>query len=117
MRILFDHGTPDGLVRALLTHSVTFAREKQWERLSNGALLTAGEQAGFELMLTTDSKIRYQQNLVGRRIALVVVTGSTDWARIKLCLAEISAAVDAAQAGSYTEVFVPFAPRPSSGRS
>ena len=44
-----------------------------WDRLSKGELLTAAEQAGFDLLLTTDKNIRYQQNLTGRKIALVVL--------------------------------------------
>jgi hypothetical protein len=77
MFILFDHGTPKGLVRALASHRVVTAQAMGWDRLDNGALLDAAERAGIELLLTTDRRIRYQQNLVGRRIAIVVVTGST----------------------------------------
>ncbi len=69
--ILFDHGTPRGLIRALAGHTVHTAQAKGWDTLSNGALLDAAEEAGFELVLTTDRRIRYQQNLRVRRIALV----------------------------------------------
>jgi hypothetical protein len=75
--ILFDHGTPKGLARALSGHTTHTAQSKGWDALSNGALLDAAEEAGFELLLTTDRRIRYQQNLQVRRIALVVLTGST----------------------------------------
>jgi hypothetical protein len=75
--VLFDHGTPKGLVRALSGLTVQTAQAKGWETLSNGALLTAAEEAGFELLLTTDRRIRYQQNLRVRRIALVVLTGAS----------------------------------------
>lgn len=54
-----------------------------WDTLSNGALLNAAEEAGFELLLTTDRRIRYQQNLRVRRITLVVLTGSTKWSRVR----------------------------------
>ena len=63
MLILFDHGTPKGLARALSGHTVHTAQAKGWDTLSNGALLTAAEEAGFELLVTTDRRIRYQQNL------------------------------------------------------
>lgn len=63
MRILFDHGTPSGIAAALAGHEVTEAIERGWERISNGALLTLAEEAGFEVVLTTDKRIRYQQNL------------------------------------------------------
>jgi hypothetical protein len=67
--ILFDHGTPNGLIRALPGHTVHTAQAKGWDTLSNGALLNAAEEAGFELLLTTDRRIRYQQNLRGRVVA------------------------------------------------
>jgi hypothetical protein len=82
--VLFDHGTPKGLARALsFAHTVHTAQSKGWDTLSNGALLDAAEEAGFELLLTTDRRIRYQQNLQVRRIALVVLTGSTRWSRVR----------------------------------
>jgi hypothetical protein len=61
--ILFDHGTPKGLPGALSGHAVHTAQARGWDTLSNGALLNAAEEAGFELLLTTDRRIRYQQNL------------------------------------------------------
>jgi hypothetical protein len=75
--VLFDHGTPKGLIRALPGHTVNTAQAKGWDTLSNGALLNAAEDAGFDVLLTTDRRIRHQQNLRARRIALVVLTGST----------------------------------------
>jgi hypothetical protein len=68
MRILFDHGAPHGLARELVGHTVTAANTMGWDRLSNGDLLKAAEETGFDLLLTTDHKIRYQQNLTGRKI-------------------------------------------------
>jgi hypothetical protein len=73
--ILFDHGTPQGLIHALPGHTFHTAQAKGWDTLSNGAFLNALEAAGFELLLTTDRRIRHQQNLQGRRVALVVLTG------------------------------------------
>jgi hypothetical protein len=81
--VLFDHGTPKGLIGKLPRHTVHTAQSKGWDTLSHGALLDAGEEAGFELLLTTDRRIRYQQNLRGRRIALVVLTGSTKWSLVR----------------------------------
>jgi hypothetical protein len=73
MRVLFDHGTPSGIARSLAGHEVTEAIERGWDRISNGELLTTAEAAGFELLLTTDKNIRYQQNLKDRKIAIVVL--------------------------------------------
>jgi hypothetical protein len=73
MLILFDNGTPAPLRHALKNHIVIEAFERGWDRLVNGELIAAAEAAGFELLLTTDKNMRYQQNLKGRRIAFVVV--------------------------------------------
>lgn len=108
MLILFDHGTPRGLARAFANHTVITAQAKGWDRLNNGALLDAAEEAAFNLLLTTDQRIRYQQNLSGRSIAIVVLAGSTKWSRVRLHLERIVAAVNAAAPGSYAEVEIPF---------
>ena len=73
MRILFDHGTPFPLRSSLSGHIITRTQDMGWDRLSNGELLTVAEQSGFEMLLTTDKNIRYQQNLAGRKIAIVVL--------------------------------------------
>ena len=108
MRILFDHGAPKGLTHALSVHIVETAQSRGWDRLPNGELLDAAENAGFDLMLSTDGGIRYQQNLAGRRIALVVLTGTTKWSRVRLHLERIAAVVNAAQPASYAEIAIPF---------
>ena len=66
MLILFDNGTPRGIARELDGHTVREARENGWDVLRNGELLDAAEAAGFDILLTTDKNIRYQQNLTGR---------------------------------------------------
>jgi hypothetical protein len=73
--------------------------------------LDAAEEAGFEMLLTTDRRIRYQQNLQVRRIALVVLTGSTRWSRVRQHTDRIAAAVASAATGSYAEVEIPFEPK------
>jgi hypothetical protein len=84
------------------------ARARRWDRLTNGALLTAAEAAAFDLLVTTDRPIRYQQNLSGRKIAIVVLAGSTKWSRIRVHFERIVAAVNAAVPWSYIEVEIPF---------
>ena len=108
MLILFDHGAPRGLARALPGHTVITARARGWDRLNNGALLKAAEDAGVDVLLTTDQRIRYQQNLSGRKIAIVVLAGTTKWARVRLHLERVATMVDLATPGSYTEVDIPF---------
>ena len=105
MRILFDNGTPRGIAAALLGHAVQEARSHGWDTLRNGEL-DAAEAAGFDLFLTTDRNIRYQQNLTGRQIAIVVL-GKARWRLIRARLAEVVATVEAAAPGSYAEVEIP----------
>jgi len=66
MLILFDHGTPRSIVRWLHGHTVVEAIARGWDRLANGTLLQAAEEAGFDLLLSTDKNIQYQQNLKDR---------------------------------------------------
>lgn len=81
--------------------------ERGWHTVSNGELLQLAEAAGFDLLLTTDKGIRYQQNLSGRKIAIVVLGNST-WRLVRLYLDRIALAVSDATPGSYTEVEIPF---------
>lgn len=107
MRILFDQGTPRGLTASLRHHEVTEARKLKWERISNGELLKVAEAAGFDLLVTTDKNVRYQQNLAGRIISIVVL-GQSPWGLVRRRLGAVVAAVDAAAPGSYAEVEIPF---------
>ena len=106
MLILLDNGTPRGITPSLSGHTVKESRDQGWDELSNGELLTAAETAGFEVLVTTDKNIRYQQSLIGRKIAIVVL-GKGRWLLIEPMLTDISAAVNAATPGSYTEVDIP----------
>ena len=108
MLILFDHSAPRGIRKSLSEHIVYTARERGWDTLNNGLLLSAAEAAGYDLLLTTDQRIRYQQNLEGRSIAILVLTGTTKWSRVQQCLTRIVFAVNSTITGSYVEVFVPF---------
>lgn len=64
MKILFDQGTPAPLRQHLLEYSVFTAFDQGWSSLENGELLDAAEKAGFELLITTESNLRYQQDLM-----------------------------------------------------
>jgi hypothetical protein len=106
MLVLFDHSTPAPLRFALKGHIVVEAVEREWERLSNGTLLDAAEAAGFELFVTADKNLRYQQNLAGPRIAIIVL-GNAQWPVLRRYLQTVVTAVDAATPGSYIEVRIP----------
>ena len=103
MKIVFDQGVPVPLRSKLLGHEVSTAYELAWSTLNNGELLSAAEKAGYDLLLTTDQKLKYQQNLVGRRISIVVLL-STSWPRIEKRVDAILAAITRATTGSYEEV-------------
>ena len=90
MRILFDNGTPRGVASSLSAHTVEEARAHGWDTLRNGELLDAAEAAAFDVFLTTDRNIRHQQNLTGRKIAIVVL-GKGRWRLIKNRLPAIHA--------------------------
>ena len=106
MRVLFDNGTPRGLAAALTKHVVVEARTHGWDALENGELLNAAETAGYDVLVTTDRNLQYQQNLTNRRIAIVVL-GVGRWKLIRNKLGEIAAVVAAAAPGSFIEVEIP----------
>ncbi len=109
MRILFDQGVcQEGLPLLCRSHEVIEARKLKWERISNGTLLKLAEEAGFDLVVTTDKNVRYQQNLANRKISIVVL-GNSPWWLVRQHLAEIVAAANAwRHPGSYAEVEIPF---------
>ena len=100
MLILFDQGTPVGIRNSLAGHMIRTAHQQGWGALINGELLGAAEQGGFDLLLTTDKNLVYQQNLDNRRIAIVAL-GRNRWRLIQPALPRIAAAVNAAKPGSY----------------
>lgn len=106
MLILFDHGTPAPLALFLTEHIVRKTKDLGWDTLANGELLKVAEEAGFELLLTTDKNIRYQQNLTGRKIAILVLANPR-WPVVRRYVQRVVRAVNAASAGTYTEVEIP----------
>ena len=93
MRILFDQGTPVPLRRSLSGHDVATAYELGWSTVINGDLIRLAEQEGYELLITTDTNLRYQQNLKDRNLAILVLT-TTSWLRIRQVTDRIHATSD-----------------------
>jgi len=93
MRVLFDQGTPVPLRKSLTHHSVVTVFENGWSALENGELIATAEQAGYEVLVTTDQNLKYQQNLKERKIAIVVLR-STSWPRIQKAISEVTRAID-----------------------
>jgi hypothetical protein len=106
MLILFDHGTPAPMQSSLTGHTVRQAKAQGWDTFKNGDLLIAAEAAGFDVLITTDKNMRYQQNQSGRTIAIVVL-GNAQWPVLRMHAAHVVAAVAAATPGSFTEVDIP----------
>jgi predicted nuclease of predicted toxin-antitoxin system len=112
LRILFDKNVPVGVRRFLSGHEVRTFVQMQWHpQLENGELLRAAEAAGFDVLVTSDQNILYQQNLTGRKLALVVL-GSNIWPIVREHGATIAAKVDAATPGSYDFIEMPLPPKP-----
>ncbi|MBL8187013.1 MAG: hypothetical protein JNK38_03345 [Acidobacteria bacterium] len=107
MKLLFDQGTPVPLRKYLLSHTVVTAYEQGWNDIRNGDLLQRAETADFDAIITTDQNIRYQQNLTGRKISIVVLL-TTSWPRIKKHVAMVVGSIDTLQPGSYIELPIPF---------
>ncbi len=106
MLILFDHGTPRGLARALQGHTIKEARAQGWDTLSNGERLKAAEEAGFDVLLTTDTNLPHQQNLEKRKLAVVILSKNR-WSLVRPMMEQIAAAVNAARPSNYTVVDIP----------
>lgn len=106
MRIIFDQGTPVPLAKHLSAHQISTAYELGWGKLKNGELLQQAESNGFDVLVTTDQNLRYQQNLAARKIGIIVLT-TTSWPRIQRHISEVVNTVNSAVPCSYVEVIVP----------
>lgn len=110
MNVLFDHNVPHKLRHSLPHHQVTTADEMGWAELENGMLLAAAEQAGFDLIVTADQNLSYQQNLTGRKLAVVVLS-TNRWKILKEATLKIEQAITAAVPGSFEYVTFDLPPR------
>ena len=106
MKILFDQGTPVPLRRSLTGPEVHTAYECGWQILENGELLTAAENDGYDLLISTDQNLKYQQNLGQGKIGVLILM-STSWPNIRRHLDAISCGIESARTGSYLEIPIP----------
>lgn len=112
-RVLFDKNVPYPLRRHLGDYQVQTAEDEGWGELSNGELIRCAEEAGYEIMVTCDQNIEYQQNMARRTISTVVL-GSNVWPSVRGKIGEIVAALDSASPGSFE--FIEIAPPPKRRR-
>ena len=103
MRILFDVNMPEPLRRYLTEHSIDTAGEKGWARIRNGDLLARAERDGYEVLITADQSMRFQQNMAQRQIAVIVLL-SNRWPRVQLKIEDIRTALETIEPGEFRQV-------------
>ncbi len=103
-RVLFDQNVPRPLRKFLTACEVKVAGEMGWSRIENGILLTAAEQAGFDVLLSGDKSMQYEQNMAGRRIGVVAMSDN-HWNLVRLYVQNIAAAINQVQPGEVRQVF------------
>ena len=84
-------------------HQVETAKDRGWEGLNNGDLLEEAEKDNYEVFITADQSIRYQQNLARRRIAILLLTDNL-WPNVRQKAAEVQSAIDQMRPGEYQEL-------------
>jgi len=105
VRVLLDEQLPRQLAPHLVGHEVRTVQQQSWAGLKNGALLTEAEQAGFEVFLTGDRNLEYQQNLRNRRLGVVVLAAPSNALEDLLPLVpEVLGAIATVQAGELRRV-------------
>ena len=102
MRILFDQGVPAPLREHLAGHEVRTAYELGWSALQNGELLARAETQ-FEALVTTDRNLKSQQNLSGRKLAILVLP-TTSWPVLQRMLQPVVQALSSLKPGEYREL-------------
>ncbi|MBV9658511.1 MAG: DUF5615 family PIN-like protein [Verrucomicrobia bacterium] len=103
MKVLLDHCVPRPLRRHLPGHEVATAHSLGWSTLKNGELLAAAEAAQFDVMITSDKNLRYQQNLADRRLAILLL--ATNFLPRVIALApQVLATLSVIRAGEWRKI-------------
>ena len=102
MRILLDACVPRPLRKLLPEHTIQTAQEMGWGQLKNGALLQVAE-AQFDAFLTSDQSLKYQQNVAGRKLSILVLP-TNDWPVLQRMAGKINSQVAALQPGDFVEM-------------
>jgi len=105
VKVFFDECVPRPLCRLLAAHEIKTAQEMGWGRLKNGALIAQAEQGGFEVFVTSDQNLKYQQNLKSNRIALLVLS-TNFWPTLRENHTRVAAALEAIRKGEYRELIL-----------
>ncbi len=105
MKVLVDECVPLKLVRMLSGHQFTTAQRKGWGSFKNGRLLSMAESE-FDLFITCDRNLEYQQNLKGRKIAILFLS-TNHWPTLKRRVALVQGALDSIKSGEFLPVEIP----------
>jgi len=103
MKVLLDENMPHQLRVHLSGHEVSTVMYVGFGGFKNGALLKAAEDAGYDVLLTGDLSLEYQQNLKARKIAIVSLSANS-WRIVQNHIPAISGAIGTAQSGSFSRV-------------
>jgi hypothetical protein len=103
VKIFFDECVPKPLGKLLVAHEIKTAQEMGWGRLKNGALIARAEQSGFDVFVTSDQNLKYQQNLKGNRIAMPVLS-TNFWPTLRENHTQVTAALASIKNGEYREI-------------
>lgn len=109
MRVLLDNNVNQRFARLIDGHEVIHARQMRWGSLQNGRLIAAAEEGGFDVLVTADKNMRYEQNLAGRRITVVVLNSLfIKWADIRPLAPQVQLFLDGVPArGSFVVIDPP----------
>ncbi len=105
MNILLDECVPWPLHKLLIGHVCTTAQRRGWHSVKNGELLKLAE-AEFDLFITSDQNIRYQQNLAGRRIAILELS-TNKLRRLQVAAALLQSTIASLQPGEFRSLEIP----------
>ena len=105
MKILLDECVPWPMHRLLTSHECSTAQRHDWGGIKNGRLLQLAEKE-FDLFITSDQNVRYQQNLAGRRIAILELS-TNKLRRIKAAAALIQSTITSIRPSEFRRLEIP----------
>lgn len=104
MKVLLDECVPRRLKRLIIGHEVTTVPEMGWASIKNGRLLRLAELS-FEVFVTLDQNLEYQQNLDSYQIAIVVLVAKTNqFKKLRLLVPSLLETLESAKAGGMVHI-------------
>jgi hypothetical protein len=104
--VFFDECVPRPLRKLLAGHEIKTAQDMGWSRMKNGELIRRAEAEGFYVFVTSDRNLRYQQNLQGRKIALLALS-TNHWPALAKEYALVQSVLTSIQPGQYVDLEIP----------